>query len=325
MGDLDQSISSGGEAQIIYPGDKYGQIFTAGATGTLDQVDLYLYKYASTTNDVVVELWSVSNGLPSAKTSDLGTISNGDVTTSYAFRTLSISSGPSVTSGTQYALVYYLSGGTGNYAHRVRALDSGLDSHEVFYNGSAWKLSYGVQAQKAYIDSVVDLNLATMSGGKQISNTYQYATQWTAGDSGELDQAETVVYLYAGSLAAINFDLRVDSSGSPGSVATNGDLGRIANGDLSSSYAWRTVNPATGPTLASGTDYWHTLYKDNTDGSGNIAMYFGWIDNLVYVSSNSGTTWNTQNLYFKTYVDTSGGGATVISGIEEQLILSEAA
>src|SRR3712207_3939855 len=66
-GTLDQQFVPGPPASEEYAGGDYqsAQSFTAGLTGSLDQVDLLLYKRGTTTAPLTVEVRTLSGGFPS--------------------------------------------------------------------------------------------------------------------------------------------------------------------------------------------------------------------------------------------------------------------
>src|SRR5574343_494555 len=125
MSVLDINISSGGSQKSLDASKKFGVLIKPTLSGTLDSLQLVFYKYAGTTNNIVVELWSVaSNFTPDSKIADLGTIAYADVDATYSFRTVTPASPPTLVAGTKYFIVFYFSGGSGNFATAMDAFTS---------------------------------------------------------------------------------------------------------------------------------------------------------------------------------------------------------
>ncbi|MDX6616553.1 MAG: hypothetical protein QOD60_1644 [Solirubrobacterales bacterium] len=132
--DSELTISSGGSE---------GQTFTAGRTGQLDRVDLFLRKFGAPSAPLTVELRDVSAGAPGGTVMSSGTIPASavpDVADLRAFLPVSVNA--QVTAGAQYSIVafsntapgyYYWSAATGNpYA-------GGASFHNTnSYGGAPW-------------------------------------------------------------------------------------------------------------------------------------------------------------------------------------------
>ncbi len=97
-----RSVDAGGPF-----GASYAQIFTAGLTGSLDQVDVLLAKVAGTTAAFTVQIQAVSGGVPSGSVLGTTTVSAASVPdSSTGAGWITIPIGPvAVTAGTQYAIV----------------------------------------------------------------------------------------------------------------------------------------------------------------------------------------------------------------------------
>jgi len=103
---LDQSqTASDGYAAIGFFGDQ-AQLFTAGISGTLSQVDLQLGRTGSP-GDLVVQIRTVAGGVPSSSILSSATVAEARVTLSDTLDWVSVVLSPSVgvVSGTQYAIV----------------------------------------------------------------------------------------------------------------------------------------------------------------------------------------------------------------------------
>jgi hypothetical protein len=105
-GTLDQQQTISSECVTVAPGNSYGQTFTAGLTGQLDQVDLALSSLSLTAPLTV----QIQDGSP---TGPGGTVlATASVPTSAgpgpeAFVPITFSSPASVTAGTQYSIVAF--------------------------------------------------------------------------------------------------------------------------------------------------------------------------------------------------------------------------
>jgi hypothetical protein len=128
-GTLDQQQTTVNDASGIDgpgpPGGSEGfsvaQTFTAGLTGWLDQVDLFLARFASTNGPLTVEIRNVSGGVPGSVVLASASVPAADVPVEgtpfpagYAFVPVSFASPVPVLSGSQYAIVAY-TGGSNHY------------------------------------------------------------------------------------------------------------------------------------------------------------------------------------------------------------------
>lgn len=312
MGTLDWSFGTGGVAKSISPGDKVAVLYPCGLTGVLDEVNLFLYKYTTATQDLVLELWSANaNNSINAKIADLGTYAKELFSASYAWRTLSITSGPSVTSGTNYYVVYYpAAGGSGTqYATYINAILSAGVSRQFFYYGGVWSV-IGRGNYKLYVNGDIVEQQTVLDAPQALNDTNREAFEWTPSASGSVTRFDLIGYLYSGSYAALNAEIRADSGGVPGAVITNGNLGRVPYTSMDASYSWRTLTPGTAPSVTAGTKYWIVFWKDNTDGAGNVAVYVNYdFNRQTYLSTDDGSTWKSRTLYLKTYVVEGGSVA----------------
>jgi hypothetical protein len=121
--DQQQTNVAGGRTHIFGPGDtglsarSLAQTFTAGISGALDQVDLYLDREASTEEPLTVEIRDVvgATGAPGTSVLASASVPAASVpTVATGFFAVGFASPPSVTAGTKYAIVAYV-GGDGRY------------------------------------------------------------------------------------------------------------------------------------------------------------------------------------------------------------------
>jgi hypothetical protein len=105
---LDQSQTNGDGGSFFIFGDQAGaQTFTAGVTDTLDQVDLLVFRDASTTGALQVEIWATSGGLPTGPPLSSASVPAASVPVSPPGWVSVPLSGPPLLAGTQYAIVVY--------------------------------------------------------------------------------------------------------------------------------------------------------------------------------------------------------------------------
>jgi hypothetical protein len=105
-GTLDQSQSSfdeNGTGTFVSSVNSFAQTFTAGATGTLDKVELQLWRTNAPDAPLSVELRDAPGGSPGATVLSNATLQASSVPTLKAF--LAIPLNAPVTAGTKYALV----------------------------------------------------------------------------------------------------------------------------------------------------------------------------------------------------------------------------
>jgi hypothetical protein len=115
-GDLDQQQTLAPGARGIDSTQSGAQTFTAGRSGLLDQVDLNLAKGGSPVN-LTVELRDVAAGVPGTQVLAAASVpaSSVPLTAAHAFVSIPFAVPPSVTAGSQYAIVAYAAASSGNY------------------------------------------------------------------------------------------------------------------------------------------------------------------------------------------------------------------
>jgi hypothetical protein len=120
VGTLDQSQSTTtGSSASVGGSVWWAQTFTAGITGKLDQVDLFLFRVGNP-GDLTVQIQQVSGGAPSGAVLSTSTVAEASVTqaqngtnSSSTWVSVPFSAPAPVTSGTQYAIVLSASGAAG--------------------------------------------------------------------------------------------------------------------------------------------------------------------------------------------------------------------
>jgi hypothetical protein len=118
-GTLDQQqTDASGNGDGIASTQSLAQIFTAGLSGELDQVDLELSKVATITEPLNVEIRNVSGGKPGISILAGQGVPGSSVPASHAFVPISFASPAAVVAGTQYAIVAWSNNnaGVGFYA-----------------------------------------------------------------------------------------------------------------------------------------------------------------------------------------------------------------
>jgi hypothetical protein len=109
-GTLDQQqADAGGGGSTISTNASLAQTFTAGLTGTLDQVDLHLGKAGTPTAPLSVEIRAVSGGVPTGTILASQSVPESNIAPLAAFTSINFASPASVVAGTQYAIVAYSS------------------------------------------------------------------------------------------------------------------------------------------------------------------------------------------------------------------------
>jgi hypothetical protein len=165
-GTLDQQVITGPNDGFA-PSSNYtpAQVFTAGITGQLDQVDLYLNAgfLGSPSGDLTVQIWTVSGGQPSAHVAGASaTVKAGTVNTS-TWVQVPISA-PSV-AGTQYAIVLSTTTSTGDCPDSCwNWLADKNDPYAgggSFYSasGGAWVAQARDQMFKTYVEPMVNVQV----------------------------------------------------------------------------------------------------------------------------------------------------------------------
>jgi hypothetical protein len=104
-GTLDQSQTATSGLEVTVAASEWvAQTFTAGITGNLDQVDLFLFRVGSP-GDLTVQIQRVSGGVPSGSVLASTTVAQATVSDSFTWVSAQFSPPAQVTSGTQYAIV----------------------------------------------------------------------------------------------------------------------------------------------------------------------------------------------------------------------------
>lgn len=299
-----------GYGRELSAGNRFGFVYRPQRSGQLSEVDLYLYRYGTTTNNITVELWSLgADGTPANLMSSLGTIPASAIDQTYNWRPLMISNAPTVTAGTAYAVVFYPSGGTGDYASGDLVFVSSPVGWDTQMVGGVWSKGFDADF-RVFVNSAQNLSVepgaATLGVG--IADSNLHAIQITPTSTGALNHVAVRAYQYAGSMAGITFGLYSDNGNDmPGPLIAN--LGRIAynspqwsSGCGPQCYDWRTLTVANAPTVTAGQKYWLVWWRDQQDGTGNIAVSADFTGSFVSQSVDGGTTWLYQQNVFRTYV-----------------------
>jgi Bacterial Ig-like domain (group 3) len=111
--------------------DAGGQTFTAGISGELNQVEIYVSQFSLTmaaTLPLTVEITTVAGGKPSTTTLASSTVPSSSVSGGWVVFSFAVA--PHITAGTQYAIVAYTADTTG-YAWRSGGAN-------LYANGAAW-------------------------------------------------------------------------------------------------------------------------------------------------------------------------------------------
>jgi VCBS repeat-containing protein len=107
--DQQQTSTAGGLALITGTGISLAQTFTAGLSGTLDQVDLALARVRAD-GPLTVEIRNVDGGAPGADVLASASLPAASVPTETAFVAVSFAAPATVAADTQYAIVAYAGG-----------------------------------------------------------------------------------------------------------------------------------------------------------------------------------------------------------------------
>ncbi len=116
-----QQTDHGGGSRAISSGGSLAQTFTAGASGALDQVDLYLTAFNSPIADMNVQIRSLSGDSPGDAVLASQSVSASMVSSAGGFVPFNFTAPATVVAGTRYALV--------------------ADSPAMFPHDDAWTLS----------------------------------------------------------------------------------------------------------------------------------------------------------------------------------------
>lgn len=115
-GTLDQQQTDhGGTTANIHSISSWAQTFTAGLSGGLDQVDLYLSTHGTPVDPLDVEIRDVSGGVPGNTILAGHIVPASGIPATQAFVPINFASPAPVVAGTQYAIVAYSSTSGGNY------------------------------------------------------------------------------------------------------------------------------------------------------------------------------------------------------------------
>jgi hypothetical protein len=169
-----------------------GQTFTAGSTGQLNQVDLYLVGTGTST----VQIRAVVGGV--IQSTILGSAS---VTTSTAnWYQVNFSTGISLTSGTQYAIVFVNGASVGWYV----CSNGGNDCSGNYTSGNAFTSTNGTTWSATLKDLVFKTYISTSafaSSGNLVSNTFNAGVPacWTLSWSQTLPANTNIEFQVAGS------------------------------------------------------------------------------------------------------------------------------
>jgi hypothetical protein len=105
-GTLDQQQTMNNGGSFLGPNNIASQSFTAGLTGTLDQVDIYVLR-TGTLSDLTVEIYPVADGCPTGEPLASAVVPEASVPRDSVLRWTSVrfEPGPEVVAGTEYAIV----------------------------------------------------------------------------------------------------------------------------------------------------------------------------------------------------------------------------
>lgn len=149
---VDQSITSttGAADQTITILNRVAQKFTAGATGNLTKIDVNIKNDNSGTSPLIVALYSDSSG-PGTEIAK-SSISNADMTSSYAYVSARFIEAPAVTSGTSYWVVLYQQPeGTGDY--KWSSSTSATTANTSSDGGNTWSSASFEMNLKTYVST----------------------------------------------------------------------------------------------------------------------------------------------------------------------------
>jgi hemolysin type calcium-binding protein len=107
---LDQQQITATAFAVVAQEQSRAQTFTAGRTGTLDRVDLFLYRGPDTVQPLTLEIRNTVGGMPGSTVLASATLMPADVPNgpgAAAFVAITFTPGAPVVAGTQYAIVLY--------------------------------------------------------------------------------------------------------------------------------------------------------------------------------------------------------------------------
>lgn len=250
-GVLDQSNAStglsAGTASML------AQTFTAGKTGSLTEVDLFMNGDGAHAINATIQ--ATSGGLPNGTvlaTSGSGTPPTG----SGSWVPFSFSSQPGITSGTVYAIVF----SPGNYTAVLGSLNTYGGGQALIYNGSAWQPTSGAGipldfAFQTYVGTTasppthVDQSNGPTESTCLANNTDgDLAQTFTAGQSGSLTGVD--LWMSGNGTASVTVSIEATTSGKP-----NGPAMATATATPPTNPAWVHFSFSPAPSVTSGTMY----------------------------------------------------------------------
>jgi hypothetical protein len=143
--DQEQASVAGGSDNVVGT-SALAQTFTAGISGGLDQVSLYLYKTGSPTADINIEIRDGSGSGPGSNILAGRSLPPSSILTTGAFVPVSLAAPVAVVAGTQYAIVVWSS--TGN----ATPYNWGLAATDVYPRGGVFGTSSGPWMSNGSLD-----------------------------------------------------------------------------------------------------------------------------------------------------------------------------
>jgi hypothetical protein len=254
-GDVTGFVGVGGVSPMI------AQVFTAGITGTLTEVDLHMEAINTGSSPLTVQLQTVPDGGgPSGTVIGSASVPAGKVPLypNQGWVPVTISA-PSV-AGTQYAIVLSNPGGIGGYQ-----VDASLQPGEQLYQGGAlWVISAHPEDRHWSSFTPVEAFFRTfvtpstvLVGDQKVEGFADSNPAGTAEAFQHTAQATGTAmkvgfYVDATNTASqISIGLYANSAGGhPGALLAQGSMSTPVNGQ------WNTATLGTGVSLTQGTKYW---------------------------------------------------------------------
>jgi hypothetical protein len=113
-GTLDQQYTvASGTGTLVEGVNQAAQVFTAGLTGQLDQIDVRILNRTSTGPDLTMTLKATTAGVPTGSALATSSLARSGTSGSYAWLSFTFSSPITVVSGTQYAIILSTTATTG--------------------------------------------------------------------------------------------------------------------------------------------------------------------------------------------------------------------
>jgi len=138
---LDQSFTTYSTDKPVYNTQWCGEYFTCGLTGPFTQADVYIYKYAGTSVDLIVCLYTDSSGHPGTLL-DSVTISATNIGTSYGWVSAYFAGNVTINSGTKYHLVLHCTASTINtgyeWGHANTYIGASQGDEDSANQGGSW-------------------------------------------------------------------------------------------------------------------------------------------------------------------------------------------